>query len=105
MVVKLSMQYCGQIFYDSFETYKTFPWYIITEFERKVDVQNHEFGCRRLKEVRSKISILLETTGGILFSVEGFQKMLFTIFTIPLEGFRYPSWGVIIPLEGFSYSS
>ena len=33
----------------------------------------------RLKEVRSKISILLETTGGILFSLEGFQKMLFTI--------------------------
>ena len=33
----------------------------------------------RLKEVRSKISILLETTGGILFSLEEFQKMLFTI--------------------------
>ena len=32
-----------------------------------------------LKEVRSKISILLETTGGILFSLEGFQKMPFTI--------------------------
>ena len=32
-----------------------------------------------LKEVRSKISILLETTGGILFSLEGLQKMLFTI--------------------------
>ena len=31
----------------------------------------------RLKEVRSKISIRLETTGGILFSLEGFQKMLF----------------------------
>ena len=30
-----------------------------------------------LKEVRSKISILLETTGGILFSLEGFEKMLF----------------------------
>ena len=63
----------------------------------------------RLKEVRSKISILLETTGGILFSLEGFQKMPFTIKTlrrviyIPLEGFRCPSWGVIIPLEGFSY--
>jgi len=34
---------------------------------------------KRLKEVRSKISILLETTGGILFSLEGFQKILFTI--------------------------
>ena len=33
----------------------------------------------RLKEVRRKISILLETTGGILFSLEGFQKLLFTI--------------------------
>ena len=34
---------------------------------------------RRLKEVRSKILILLETTGGIFFSLEGFQKMPFTI--------------------------
>ena len=32
-----------------------------------------------LKEVRSKISILLETTGEILFSLEGFKKLLFTI--------------------------
>ena len=32
-----------------------------------------------LKEVRSKISILLESTGGILFSLEGFEKMPFTI--------------------------
>ena len=39
-VVKLSMQCCGQILYDSFETYKPFPRYIITEFERNVDVQN-----------------------------------------------------------------
>ena len=59
----------------------------------------------------SKISILLETTGGILFSLEGFQKMLITIKTlrrviyIPLEGFRCPSWGVIMPLEGFRYPS
>ena len=29
---------------------------------------------KTLKEVRSKISILLETTGGILFSLEGFEK-------------------------------
>jgi len=40
--IKLSMQHCGQILKDSFETYKTFPRFIITEFERKVDVQNHE---------------------------------------------------------------
>ena len=30
-------------------------------------------------EVRCKILTLLETTGGILFSLEGFQKILFTI--------------------------
>jgi len=36
------MQYCGQIL--SFETYKTYPRCIITEFECKVNVQNHEFG-------------------------------------------------------------
>ena len=34
------MQCCGQILKDSFETYKTFPRWIITEFECKVDVQN-----------------------------------------------------------------
>ena len=61
----------------------------------------------RLKEVRSKISILLETAGGILFSLEGFQKMPFTIKTlrrviyIPLEGFRYLSSGFIIPLDRY----
>ena len=38
MVVKLSIQYCGQ---DLFETYKTFLRCIITEFDRKVDFQNH----------------------------------------------------------------
>jgi len=32
---------CGQIFENSFETYKTFlRWWIITEFEHKVIVQN-----------------------------------------------------------------
>ena len=41
-VVKLSMQCCGQIPQDSFETYKTFPRCIITEFECIVDIQNHE---------------------------------------------------------------
>ena len=40
MVVELNMQYCGHIFKDSFETYKTFLRRIFTEFERKVDVQN-----------------------------------------------------------------
>ena len=43
-VVKLSMQCCGQILQGSFETYKTFPQCIISEFEYIVDAQNHEFG-------------------------------------------------------------
>ena len=42
--VELSMQYCRKNFSDSSETYKTFPRYLITEFESKVDVQNHPFG-------------------------------------------------------------
>ena len=33
----------------------------------------------RVTEVRSKILIPLETTGGKSFSLEGFEKMLFTI--------------------------
>ena len=43
MVVELSMQYCGQILQDSYETYKTFLRCIITEFGRKVDFQNNLF--------------------------------------------------------------
>ena len=78
-----------------------------------------------LKDVCSKILILLETTVGILFSLEGFQKCLLQLklyagwftfhwrdsdvlpggFIIPLEGIRYPSWGFIITLEGFRYPS
>ena len=86
-----------------------YTYYLDNIFQRDRNILKREI--KRLKEVRSKISILLETTGGILFSLEGFQKMLFTIKTlrrviyIPLEGFRCPSWGVIIPLEGFSYPS
>ena len=38
------MQYCGQIFQDSFKTYKTILRRIFTEFERKVDFQNCRFG-------------------------------------------------------------
>ena len=49
MVVELSMQYCGQILQDSFETYKPFLWCIITEFDRKVDYQNHLFGWKRFE--------------------------------------------------------
>ena len=36
-------------FQDSFETYKTFPQCVITEFEYKVDVQNNEFGWVRFQ--------------------------------------------------------
>ena len=39
----------GQILLDLFETYKTFPRCIITEFECIVDVQNHEFGWVRFQ--------------------------------------------------------
>ena len=49
MVVELSMQYCRKSFWDSFEANKTFPRCIITEFECKVDVQNHEFGWVRFE--------------------------------------------------------
>ena len=38
MVVELNMKYCGHIFKNSFETYKTFLKRIFTGFERKVDV-------------------------------------------------------------------
>ena len=44
MVVELSMQSCGQILWDSFETNKTILRRIFTEFDRKVDCQNHLFG-------------------------------------------------------------
>ena len=34
---------------------------------------------KRVTEVRSKISILMETTGGTSFTLDGLQKILFTI--------------------------
>ena len=43
------MWYCGNFFYESFETYKTFPRCKITKFECKVDVQNHEFWWVRFR--------------------------------------------------------
>ena len=49
MVVELSMQHCGQILSDSFETFKTFKRSINIEFERKVDVQNHLFEWTRFE--------------------------------------------------------
>ena len=39
-------------------------------------IRSTKIEIKGLKEVRSKISMLLETTGGILFSLEGFQKCL-----------------------------
>ena len=56
----------------------------------------------RLKEVRSKISILLKTTGGILFSLEGFQKMLFTIKNFT-QGDLHSTGGIQMSfLEGYN---
>ena len=91
----------------------------------EVHLQYGNSTTKRLKEVRSKILILLETTGGILFSLEGFQKMPFTIqnFTqgdlhstggiqMSLQGVYNSTGGIqlsflgfIIPLEGFRYLS
>ena len=76
-------------------------------------------------EVRSKIFTPLETTGGNSFSLERFEKMLFTIqnFTqgdlhstggiqMSLQGVYNSTGGIqlsflgfIIPLEGFRYLS
>ena len=53
----------------------------------------------RLKEVRSKISILLETNGGILFSLEGFQKMLITIWNFT-QGESHSTGGIQISFLG-----
>ena len=46
---KLRMQYCGQILKDSFETNKTILRRIFTEFDLKVDFQNHPFGWIRFE--------------------------------------------------------
>ena len=54
-VVKLSMQCCGQILQDSFETYKTFYRSVNPEFERKVDVQNRTFGWIRFQNFFFKL--------------------------------------------------
>ena len=48
-VVKLSMQRCGQILLDSFETYKTFYRSGNPKLERKVDLHNHTFGWIRIQ--------------------------------------------------------
>ena len=43
-IVELSMQCCGKLPSDSFETYETFKRSVNPEFERKFDVQNSYFG-------------------------------------------------------------
>ena len=61
--------------------------------------------------MNSKISILLETNGGFYFHWRGLKKCFLQFKTlrrviyIPLEGFRYLSWGFIYPLEGLRYPS
>ena len=49
----------------------------------------------RVTEVRSKILTPLETTGGNSFSLEGFEKMLFTI-----QGDLHSTGGVRISFLG-----
>ena len=67
----------------------------ITDFRKRVNI------CKNgLKEVRSKISILLETTGGILFSLEeGFQKIPFTIKNFT-QGDLHSTGGIQMALLG-----
>ena len=43
MVFELSMHYYGQILHASFEIHKTILRRIFTEFDRKVDFENHLF--------------------------------------------------------------
>jgi len=53
------------------------------------------------------VRFLLETTGGISFSLEGFEKSLFSNWNFThgdfqsTGGFRYLSTGFIIPLERY----
>ena len=48
-------------------------------------------------EVRSKILTPLETTGGILFSLEGFEKMLLKFKT---QGYLHSTGGIQISFQG-----
>ena len=46
------MKYCDDMVQDSFEAYKRFnDVCIITEFEGKVNVQNHAFGWYRFENL------------------------------------------------------
>ena len=88
-------------FSESFETYSEVFTVHICSTREQIQSDSKKF----------VVSILLETPGGILFSLEGLQKMPFTIKT--LRGrltFHWRDsdilpWGIIIPLEGFSYPS
>ena len=48
-VVELSMQCCGKLISDLFETYSTFYRSVNPEFERKVNVQFRSFGWIRFQ--------------------------------------------------------
>ena len=50
-VVELSMQYCGQILQDSFETFEMVTRSINPEFERNVDVQTQYFWVDTFSEL------------------------------------------------------
>jgi hypothetical protein len=47
MIKKKIIIFKGKLFFK--ETFETFPRCIITEFECRVDVQNHKFGWRRFQ--------------------------------------------------------
>ena len=53
----------------------------------------------RVTEVRSKILTPLETTGGISFSLEGFEKMLFTIQNFT-QGDLHSTGGIQMSFQG-----
>ena len=50
-VVELILHYCGQILYDSFETYKTILRRIFTELDGKVDFRSHLFVWIRFENI------------------------------------------------------
>ena len=75
MVVELSMQYCGQITFLRDKYFRvhlrhlTFLRCIITQFDRKVDFQNHLFGWLRF-ENRFFLIIKCEFISRILFKLK-----------------------------------
>jgi len=53
----------------------------------------------KIKEVRSKILFPLETSGGISFSLEGFEKSRFTIQNF-MRGDLHSTGGIQISFQG-----